>query len=180
MSNLLAFLLSLAVTVAVGAAVRRADAPLRRAGYGVVSFELARSPEQSAVILGRYRAEPDGLHVLRFGLLLDSVLFIPAYTVSLLLGCRLAAEVFRSNGLDLWATAGEALQVWAVFAACLDYLENYGLYRQAASGVSVFWWRWTLGSSLAKWLIVGLAWSYGLIALAAFLMMSLIMWKTHN
>ena len=107
---------------------------------------------------------------MRTGLLLDSVVLIPAYTVSLLLGCRLAAGVFRSHGLDLLAATGEVLQVWAVFAACLDYLENYGLFRQATSGVGVFWWRWTLGSSLAKWLIIGLALCYGLVALAVFLL----------
>jgi hypothetical protein len=171
MNSLLAFLFSFVITVAIGGVLRWADAPLAQTGFGVASLEVAMSPEQSALILGRYEAVPGGLRALRFGLLLDSTLFIPAYTVSLLLGCRLAAGMFRSHGLDLCATAGEVLQVWAVFAACLDYLENFGLYRQAASGASVFWWRWTFASSLAKWLIIGLILLYGLAVLASFFLM---------
>ena len=38
MSNVVAFLLSVAVTVAVGAAVRRADAPLRSSEFRVLAF----------------------------------------------------------------------------------------------------------------------------------------------
>jgi hypothetical protein len=167
MINTVAFAISVAVALAFGEIVRRADAPLRRAGYDVVALELARSPEQSATILERYRAEPDGLSALRQGLWLDSVLFIPAYTVSLALGCRLAAGVFRSSSVG--ATVGEVLQFWAVFAAAFDYFENCGLYRQAASGASLFWWRWTFASSLAKWLIIVAALVYGVVALGVFL-----------
>jgi hypothetical protein len=168
MSNMLAFLFSFAITLVIGGVLRRADTPLTQTGFGVASLEVARSPEQSALILGRYQAVPGGLQVLRHGLLLDSTLFIPAYTLSLVLGCRLAAAMFRSHGLDLCATAGEVFQFWAVLAGCLDYLENLGLYRQAASGASVFWWRWTFATSLAKWLIIGLILLYGLAALASF------------
>src|SRR5262249_18311531 len=131
----------------------------------IVALELACSPKRSEMILDRYRAEPNGMHAFWSSLLLDSVLLIPSYTVALLLGCRLAAGAFRFHRLDLLAATGEVLQVWAILAAGLDYLENYGLLRQAASGVGVSWWRWTLASSLAKWLIIGLALVYGLVAL---------------
>src|SRR4051794_7137565 len=108
MLNVLAFAISFVVALAFGAMVQRADEPLRRAGYDVLALELACNPKQSETILEKYRAVPNGLSALRHGLWLDSVLFIPAYTVSLVLGCRLAAGAFRASSVG--ATVGEVLQ----------------------------------------------------------------------
>jgi hypothetical protein len=162
MNQPIGFCLSLLVTVLSGYWLYRVDAPLRKAGFDIAAFELARSPAESRDILASYANTPGAPEALRSSLLYDSALFIPAYTLSLVLGCLLASRFLESKGYALGARVGLSMVACSLVAGILDYVENLGLYRQAETPGSLGWWRITFGSSSTKWALVAVVVLYGL------------------
>jgi hypothetical protein len=118
------FLTSLALTLLIFAVFRVLDAPLRAdaAPSGVVSFELARTPENASRILDSWNERAKLFAA--FGLGFD-YLFMPAYALALSLGILLAASRHRGT----FATLGAWMGWGALAAPFFDALENFGLVR---------------------------------------------------
>ncbi|GAB1471114.1 hypothetical protein MASR2M66_19920 [Chloroflexota bacterium] len=100
------------------------DAPLKTsaAPNGIVSFELAYTPEKSQSILNSW--DENARLFAAFGLGLD-YLFMPVYTLALSLGLLLAGyeKAKPYHTLTVWAA-------WGAFAAALfDAVENYALWN---------------------------------------------------
>lgn len=130
------FFAFLAGTLALFAVFRFLDAPLRTpaAPDGVLSFELAGTPEKAFQILVSWEPviqpgppiiiPPDGRLYAAFGLGLD-YLFMPLYATALALGILLAAGRHKGWLFKLGAWLG-----WGAYAAALfDAVENYALAR---------------------------------------------------
>ena len=101
------------------------NAPLvtESAPYGIISFELAGTPQQATLILDSWD-EQAKLHA-AFGLGID-YLFMPAYAMAIGLACVLSAGAVRARR---WPLAGVGLFLaWALWlAALLDAIENIAL-----------------------------------------------------
>ena len=114
----------LAGTLILFAVFRVLDTPLQTsaAPNGIVSFELAGTPEQAQTLLASWNTEAS-LHA-AFGLGID-YLFMPVYATALALGILLAAGKHESwfGILGIWLG-------WGAYAAALfDAVENYALAR---------------------------------------------------
>ena len=120
------------------------DAPLRTpaAPNGIVSFELAGTPEKAFQILvswGLANDEapivlPKGKLYAAFGLGLD-YLFMPMYATALALGILLAAG--RHTG---WFASLGAWLGWGAYAAALfDAVENFALWKVLLGAVFSAW-----------------------------------------
>ena len=128
------FFAFLAGTLILFAVFQVLDTPLQTpaAPNGIVSFELAGTPEKAFQILVSWEpasdeapiAVPKGKLYAAFGLGLD-YLFMPVYATALALGILLAAG--RHGGW--FATLGAWLGWGAYAAAIFDAVENYALAR---------------------------------------------------
>lgn len=130
------FFVFLAGTLVLFAVFRVLDAPLQTsaAPNGIVSFELAGTPEKAFQIMVSwepvdYQGSPftipqRGHLYAAFGLGLD-YLFMPVYATALALGILLAAG--RHTG---WFTILGSWLGWGAYTAALfDAIENYALAR---------------------------------------------------
>jgi hypothetical protein len=130
------FFAFLAGTLILFAVFRVLDAPLQTsaAPNGIVSFELAGTPEKAFQILISWEPvdqsgppmniQPSGKLFAVFGLGID-YLFMPLYATALALGILLAAG--RHAG---WFVTFGAWLGWGAYAAALfDAVENYALAR---------------------------------------------------
>lgn len=118
------FLTFLLLTLILFAVFRVLDAPLQTeyAPNGIVSFELAGSPQNSAHIVLTWSDE--ALLNAAFGLGID-YLFMPLYTFALAFGTLLTAG--RHSG---WLRSLGAAAGYGAFAAPLfDAVENFALYQ---------------------------------------------------
>jgi len=126
----------LAGTLGLFAVFRVLDAPLRTpaAPNGIVSFELAGTPEKAFQILASWEPvdqpgppidlQPSGYLYAAFGLGLD-YLFMLVYATALSLGILLASERHKGWFFELGAWLG-----WGAYVAALfDALENGVLVR---------------------------------------------------
>lgn len=114
----------LALTLMMFGAFNVLDQPLRTsaAPNGIVSYELAGSPENAQAMLSSWD-ETARLYV-AFGLGFD-YLFMPAYSLALSLGLLLAGSAKPTwlQKLTIWL-------VWGVLLAALfDAVENYALWK---------------------------------------------------
>ena len=147
------------VTLSVGLVAGRVPGC---ADGGIVELELARTSERATELIGA--CDEDGLDVLRTGLLVDSLAFVPLYVVSIALWCavggyRLAWSSERRRNAVLYGA------VAVVGAGLLDLLENRFLSTVVeAAGASgsagpAFW------ASLGKWVLVAYALAASVVAL---------------
>lgn len=129
------FYLFFALTIVIFGVFSVLDQPLRTdaAPNGIVSFELAGTPERAFQIMVSWEPVnfqgPDivrvkGYLIAAFGLGLD-YLFMPTYALALALGALLAAG--RHKG---WINLFGVMTGWGAFgAAMFDAVENYALFR---------------------------------------------------
>jgi hypothetical protein len=118
------FFAFLAGTLILFAVFRVLDAPLRTpaAPNGIVSFELAGTPEQAQAQLASW--DQTAALYAAFGLGLD-YLFMPVYATALALGILLAAG--KHGG---WFATFSTWLGWGAYAAAIfDAVENYDLAR---------------------------------------------------
>ena len=111
------------------------------APYGVVSFELAGTVENTAGILASWDANAR----LRaaFGLGLD-FLFMAAYAGTIAFGCGMAARVLERKGWPL-AAWGSFISWAVILAAFLDIIENIALTTIIFGSVASPW------PEIARW-----------------------------
>lgn len=165
------FLSFLFLTLILFAVFRVLDAPLRTldAPNGIVSFELARTPEQARIVLSSWDEHYNpvlGYAVTEFytaplyaafGLGLD-YLFMPAYALALSLGILLAAS--RHAG---WFARLGAWMGWGALAAALfDAVENFALFKLLLNNIyppwpAIAYWCATVKFTL---LLLGLAYAF--------------------
>ncbi len=149
------FLLSLPLTLAVGAALVIFDAPLRTGACpnGIVSFELAGSADDAAAIMESW--DPRARIYAGLGLGID-YLYLLAYGTSLGLGCLLLGESLgrkRAGATRL----GRWLAYGMVGAASFDAIENYALIRVLLGSTGELWPRVAWGFAVPKFGLVILA-----------------------
>ena len=120
------FFIFLFLTILLFAVFRVLDQPLRTsaAPNGIVSFELARTPEKAIQLLMSWESDPKAYEFAAFGLGID-YLFMPLYSLALAFGTLLASG--RHGG---WIKSLGAVAGWGAFAAALfDAVENYALFQ---------------------------------------------------
>lgn len=121
--RLLLFWLFFSLTLAGFAAFQLLDQPVRTlaAPFGIVSFELAGTPEKVQAMLASWDASARLNNA--FGLGFD-FLFMPVYATALSLGILLAHPRRRGFWLPLGSLLG-----WGAYAATLfDAIENLALF----------------------------------------------------
>lgn len=119
-------------------ALRSLDAPLVRpqSQWGIVSLQLARTPERSQEILAAW--DKSARDNAQSGLLLD-FLFPVCYSTALTVVCFWAATLFRDRGYRKtgWLAASIAWLQWP--AALFDYVENIALWVELRGTVADPW-----------------------------------------
>lgn len=144
-------------------AIHRSDAPLRRLGLPASSaLEWAKSPAHVTRIVSRYRHAAVVSVVVR-GILLDTVLLVPAYSVFLAIGCFWSARALASP----WAPLGVVLGWLGGAAGYFDLIENAGMLsevvgEQDTADASVA--RLTRYACRTKWLLFSLAATFIVLA----------------
>jgi hypothetical protein len=122
------FWLFLALSLAFFAVFNWLDQPLRTAAPGgIVSFELASTPEAASAMLASW-GETARLSV-AFGLGLD-FLFMPVYATALSLGLLITAGRLRG----VWSGLAKALSWGAYVAVAFDAAENIALFHILLNG----------------------------------------------
>jgi hypothetical protein len=129
-----AFLPLLALTLILFAVFRVLDAPLRTAAApnGIVSYELAQTPDAAQAMINSWDARAQLFAA--FGLGID-YLFMPAYALTLSLGILLAAG--RHPGV--FARLGTWLGWGALAAALFDAVENFSLWQILTGNIQPNW-----------------------------------------
>lgn len=120
------FFTFLLLTLLLFAIFRILDQPLRTAAApnGIVSYELAGTPEKAFQILLSWETTPRAYSFAAFGLGID-YLFMPIYALALAFGTLLATEKHSGWLRSLGVVAG-----YGAFAAALfDAVENFALIR---------------------------------------------------
>ncbi|HEX4070778.1 MAG TPA: hypothetical protein VHX68_06395 [Planctomycetaceae bacterium] len=119
-------------------ALRSLDAPLVRpqSQMGIVSLQLAHTPERSQEILAAW--DKSARENAQSGLLLD-FLFPVCYSTALTIVCFWAAALFRDRGYRKtgWLAASIAWLQWP--AALFDYVENIALWVELRGTVADPW-----------------------------------------
>lgn len=125
------FRLFLVLTLALFAVFNLLDQPVRTpaAPGGIVSFELARTPEAASAMLASW-GESARLS-LAFGLGLD-FLFMPVYATALSLSILIAADRRRGG---VWSALGKALAWGAFLATGFDAVENISFFTSCKTAL---------------------------------------------
>ena len=121
----------LALTLTMFGVFNILDQPLRTsaAPNGIVSYELAGSPENAQAMLTSW--DENARLFAAFGLGFD-YLFMPAYALALSLGLLLAG-----SAKPAWLQKMTAWLGWGVlFAALFDAVENYALWKILTGSVN--------------------------------------------
>lgn len=128
------FIALLAWTIFLTILSQLLNSPLRTsaAPAGIVSFELARSPETAKLIIASWNK---GTQLsAAFGLGLD-YLYMVSYAFTISLACLLTAD--RMKG---WLAHIGIIMGWGIFlAAVLDAIENVGLMYSLVGYTGGFW-----------------------------------------
>ncbi len=153
-----AFGVLLIATLAVFATISALDAPLRTAAApnGIVSFELAGSPEQAQAILASWDASARIAAGLSLGV---DYLFMVLYALTIGLGCVLVGEGLGGAPARL----GVVLAWGQVLAAVLDAVENWALIRWLLGSRAGFWPSLAAGCATVKFALVGLGLAFVLV-----------------
>lgn len=88
--------------------------------YGIVSLELARTPEKANAIIDSWGNNGKGIALFSLGL---DYLFIAAYTATLWLFCRFFAQNLREKN-EFLSKTGNFLSWLVILAGILDVIEN--------------------------------------------------------
>lgn len=88
--------------------------------YGIVSLELARTPEKANAIIDSWGNNGKGIALFSLGL---DYLFIAAYTATLWLFCRFFAQSLREKN-EFLSKTGNFLSWLVILAGILDVIEN--------------------------------------------------------
>lgn len=138
--------------------------PLTKAGItDIKAFELASRTSQVLEFIHRWHLDQkEQVHQLNSHLLLDSLAFVPAYSLLL---ASLAARLAQR-----WKGSVQGLQwLWlaALLAGGLDWLENYGMHRVVETGGAAQSWITLMsGAASLKWWLVYCLAVAGLIEIA--------------
>ena len=134
-------LLGLTIVLMIVFGITGAPLTTTAAPYGVISFELAGSVENTHLILNSWDANTQ----LRaaFGLGLD-FMFMLAYASTIAFGCGMAAQVLNRSGWPL-ASWSDLISWAAILAAVMDVIENIALTK-VIFGSLVFPW-----PEIARW-----------------------------
>ncbi len=136
-------------------ALQRLDVLLETpaAHWGIVSLELAGTPERSREIIESWNvAARDNA---QSGLLLD-FLFPLCYSTTLTIACFWAAGLFRDRGYRKtgWLAGTAAWAQWP--AAAFDYVENCALWMELRGSIQDPWPRLARTCASIKFLLVAL------------------------
>ena len=88
--------------------------------YGIVSLELARTPQKANTIIDSWGDNGKGIALFSLGL---DYLFIAAYTATLWLFCRFFAQSLREKN-EFLSKTGNFLSWLVILAGILDVIEN--------------------------------------------------------
>lgn len=158
---LIASLVSILILVAfgwLGAPLTTAEAP-----QGMVSFQLARTPQRVQSLLASWDARTQLVAAFCLGL---DYLFMPAYALAISLADRWAGQTLRRRG---WPLAGLGVPlVWGVWlAALLDALENAAQAAMLFGNPNPFLPGFTWFVALIKFGLVFIGLAYAFFGLAA-------------
>jgi len=133
---------------------------------GIVSFELAGTPERAAEIIASWDARAQ--RYAAFGLGFD-YLFMLTYAAALFLACLTAGQVLRERGwpLSRWA-GGLAGAAWV--AAGLDAIENLGLALVLLESAGAPWPQIARLCALGKFALLFIGLVYAFFGLAIYLL----------
>ncbi|MBI4732705.1 MAG: hypothetical protein HY781_11405 [Chloroflexi bacterium] len=123
---------------------------------GIVSFELARTPENAQAMLASWDTRTQLFAA--FGLGFD-FLFMPVYALALTLGSLLATG--RHPGL--FAKLGAWLGWGTILAAVFDAVENIGLWNILLGNVNSTWPEVSFWCASLKFGLILLGMLYGLV-----------------
>jgi hypothetical protein len=152
------FIAFLVWTLFLFAIFRPLSAPLNTsaAPSGIVSFELARTPENAQAMIASWDARAQLFAA--FGLGFD-FLFMPSYALAIALGALLAAGRHPGAFAKLGAWIG-----WGTFAAALfDAVENIGLWNSLLGGFNSAWPAVSFWCASFKFALILLGIFYGLV-----------------
>ena len=126
-TGILAVLLTIFMT-RIGAPLRSPEAPL-----GIVSLELARTPERAGRIVREWTPEQQA--TARRSLRLDFT-YLVVYALALSLACAALADAVQGRRASL-GRAAAALSWGSLIAGALDVVENLALFTVLRGGGSV-------------------------------------------
>ena len=172
--RLVGWVIAVLAVLRLGGELRSAGLEGKTARYGIVSLELARTPDEVNAVLSEWR-DAGKLEAAKKNVLLDFP-FIVAYVGALLLTLLWSADQVREARRHLWPRAFWSLccailvfLAWAQIAAgLLDVLENIGMLRYLDGHVE-----WTLIQVV--WISAAVKFGIVILGLAAFLF-TLILW----
>lgn len=123
---------------------------------GIVSFELARTPENAQAMLTSWDTRAQLFAAFSLGF---DFLFMPVYALALAIGTLLAAG--RHPG---WFASLGAWLGWGAFlAAILDAVENIGLWNSLLGNVNSTWPEVSFWCASLKFGLILLGILYGLV-----------------
>jgi hypothetical protein len=122
--------------------------------WGIVSLQLAHTPEHSQEIIGSW--DQSARDSAQSGLLLD-FLFPVCYSTALTIACFWAVALFRERGYRKtgWLAATIAWAQWP--AAVFDYIENIALWVEVRGTIAQPWPQIAYVCASIKFLLVGAA-----------------------
>ena len=152
----------LTLAVVLLAAMVRLDQPLRTAAapHGIVSFELAGTPDAAQSILASWG--PDGRRQAFLSLRLDYV-FLVAYALVLWMLCRMVASAWP-DGYRRTRRTGSILANAQWAAALLDAIENSMLQMILAGSLGALQPQVARWCALVKFTLIACAWFYIVVA----------------
>jgi hypothetical protein len=159
----------LVVTLLVMALFQFLDRPLRTPAspWGVVSFELAGSVDKARSIINSW--DDHARLSAAFGLGLD-YLFMVLYATTIAIACLWSGNVYGSLGWPL-ANLGDLI-AWGVwFAALLDGIENYSLWRLLSGPISDPWPKIAWWCASIKFILITIGMIYGIAGGIVYLLM---------
>jgi hypothetical protein len=159
------FVIILVFTLSVMVCMQVLGAPLRTeaAPGGIISFEFSGDLETSGAILNSWGEQGKVYAGLQLGL---DYLFMPAYALSIALGCVLVSQNYQSLSSGL-SRLGKWLAWGQFLAAGLDALENYALIRLLLGSVNDLWPSTAYWSAALKFGLVGIGLLYVVVGAGA-------------
>lgn len=158
------FLLAATCMVKFDALLKTAEAPL-----GIISYELAKTVENTEAILTSWEAVDGAMESAEWSLWFDYI-FIITYVFLL---CLLIRSVLRFVWTDEESQRhklGIVLIRMVIFAGVLDMVENFALLQMFYNGVQAHWANLAFVAALLKFLKIALGILYVLVGFTFFLL----------